>query len=405
MKVLYIHQYFATRESATGTRSYEFAKLLQEKGHDVTVLTGDSQLEHLTAGQKRIAATYDLDDITVHAIKNRYENHFGKWRRIWAFLIFLIQACFFKMNKQEYDVIFATSTPLTIAIPAMFLSWKAKIPFVFEVRDLWPEAPYKLGYLKDGLLLQILRRLEKMVYMKASKIVALSPGMAEGILQQGISKEKVVVIPNSADLELFDIEASDALRTEWGLLDKFVLVHAGSLGVINGLEYLIETAKLLRDKGQHHVRILLTGDGGKRIELEKLCKDYELDNVIFTGKFPKKKIPELLSTADATIMSVKDHPVLEMASPNKFFDSLAAGKPTIVNCGGWMKAMLEETGAGVYVEPKQPSDLVRVIEVLSHATPLAAELGKNARRLAEDRFDRKKLVNQLELALEQSIRK
>ncbi|WP_036069456.1 glycosyltransferase [Listeria rocourtiae] len=123
------------------------------------------------------------------------------------------------------------------------------------------------------------------------------------------------------------------------------------------------------------------------------------------GNSPKKKIPELLSTADATIMSVKDHPVLEMASPNKFFDSLAAGKPTIVNCGGWMKAMLEETGAGVYVEPKQPSDLVRVIEVLSHATPLAAELGKNARRLAEDRFDRKKLVNQLELALEQSIRK
>ncbi|MBC1501866.1 glycosyltransferase family 4 protein [Listeria weihenstephanensis] len=398
MKILYLHQYFATRDSSTGTRSYEFARLLQEKGHDVEILTGDSQLGELTADQTARYGRYDIDGLTVHTIRNSYNNGFSKWRRILAFLQFMFFACLFRMKTRDYDIIFATSTPLTIGIPAMFLSWKSKKPYVFEVRDLWPEAPYQLGFIRNRFLYRALCRLELMIYKHAEQIVALSPGMKAGVVARGVLEEKVTVIPNSADLDLFKTVKTGELRSKYGLEDKFILAHIGSMGVINGLDYLINVARYLKKTGKRDIAILLVGDGGKRSELESLARAYKLDNVIFTGKIPKRDIPKVMADVDATIMSVKSNVILEMASPNKFFDSLAAGKPVLVNCNGWMRDLVENHQAGIFVHPNALEDIPKAIRTLCEKG--IDKFGENARKLAEESFDRRKLVDQLDDVLQ-----
>ncbi|MBC1406048.1 glycosyltransferase family 4 protein, partial [Listeria welshimeri] len=297
--------------------------------------------------QTTVFGKYEIDGLVVNVIKNKYKNSFGKWQRIWTFLTFLIIACFFQMKKREFDVIYATSTPLTIAIPAMFLSWKGKVPFVFEVRDLWPEAPYQLGFIKSPFIYKSLCILETQIYKKAKHVVALSPGMKEGIMSKKIPERKITVIPNSADLELFKTQSTGKYRNLFNLGDKFVLAHIGSMGVINGLDYLIEAARKLKDCDEKEVVILIVGEGAKKVELKSLVNRYELDNVYIMDSLPKHEIPTLMADVDATIMSVKHHPVLEMASPNKFFDSLAAGKPVLVNCEGWMKELVEKHEIGM----------------------------------------------------------
>lgn len=400
LKVLYIHQYFATRDSATGTRSYEFARLLTKKGHKITVLTGTSQIESIANKQKKNRETYWVDGIKIVAIKNAYSNHFGKIRRILSFLFFLIQALFFPIKKNEYDVIYATSTPLTIAIPALFLSWRSKTPFVFEVRDLWPEAPIQLGVIKSKFIINMLKWLEKKVYDKAAHIVALSPGMKEGIIHTGVKNNKVTIVPNSSDLDLFQ---GNNIRNEviehFDLKDKFILVHGGSMGVINGLDYVVKAAKILKEQNIDDISIVLTGDGGNRENLEIFCKKHNLSNVIFTGKLSRSHMPEILALADITITSVKDVPILATSSPNKFFDSLAAGKAVIVNTNGWTKDILIENECGFYVDPNDPTSLSDLLIKLQSNPMILEKMGKNARLLAENVFDRNKLVQVLESIL------
>ncbi|PEO38849.1 glycosyltransferase family 4 protein [Bacillus wiedmannii] len=405
LKILYIHQYFATRESATGTRSYEFARLLVKKGHDVTVLTGTSQLEHITKHQKKNREEYKIDDIKVIAIKNEYSNYFSKWKRIQSFINFLVQASIQKVDRNEYDVIFATSTPLTVAIPALFLHWRTKIPFVFEVRDLWPEAPLQLGHIKSTGVIRILRWLERFTYQKATKIVALSPGMVKGIQQTGVSADKIVCIPNSSDVTLFqqkNLEIS-RLKKKYNVDEKFVVVHGGSTGEINGLDYVIQAAKLLKGVKEDNIVFLMTGDGGHRPHLERECQMNNLKNVIFMGKVPRNTMPEILALADVTLTSVKDVPILQTSSPNKFFDALAAKKPIIVNCDGWMKEMLLQKNAGFYVDPKKPKDLAMLLGKIQFAPEDLIQKGNHAYQLAVNEFDRRLLVEKLEKVLLDSV--
>lgn len=406
MKILYIHQYFATRKSATGTRSYEFSKILHEKGHEITILTGDSKIKQLTKNSKKRVTELIYEGLKIKAIKNNYDNKFNSVRRIYSFLSFLIQASFFPIKNKDYDVIFATSTPLTIAIPALILSKRAKVPFVFEVRDLWPEAPYQLGYIKSKTILFIMRKLEKHTYEQSAHVVALSQGMADGVLKHIKDPRKVTIIPNSSDLDLFateDAAMKEMIRKKYDIAEKFVLIHGGSMGVINGLDYLVEVAKELKEQEINDVAILLTGDGQKKGALEAKAQSYQLKNIYFTGMIPRKEMPNYLAVSHLTMTSVKNNPVLEMASPNKFFDSLAASKPIIINCEGWMKTLIEKERCGFYVDPTDPKSMVELIKKLRNNLPEVNKLGENARKLAEKQFDRRELADKLEKTLEEAI--
>ena len=404
VKILYIHQYFKTREGYSSTRSYEFATRLVNAGHEVTMLTGDSRIteKEKPISKGLISKKYNIDGIDVIAIKDNYSNYMSKMSRIFTFLSFLILSSLQGLFLKKHDVIYATSTPLTIGVPAIVISFFKRIPYVFEVRDLWPEAPIQMGIIKSNFLIKLLKKFERIVYKKAAHIVALSPGMVEGVLNENISESKVSMIPNSCDIELFSEENSDAsiYKEKYKLGDNFVAIHPGSMGIANGLFYIVEAAKILEDMGNQRVKILLTGDGATKPKLEKYCKDNNLSNVIFTGRIPKNDMPNLLATTDISITSFLNIPILATNSPNKFFDSLAAGKPVIVNSNGWTKDIVEKNNIGFYVDPESPKELALLLDELCKSTRYKLkDKGKRAREVAENEFDRNKLAEKLEQIL------
>lgn len=409
MRILYIHQYFKTREGSSSTRSYEFAKRFVDSGHEVTILTGDSRMtsKDIPISKGIFSNQYLIDGIHVIAIKNSYSNYMSNIRRIFSFFSFLILASIKGIFTRKYDIVYATSTPLTVGVPALIMKLIKRTPFVFEVRDLWPEAPIQMGAIKSKPLIHILKILERSIYRHAEHVVALSPGMKEGVIKENTPKTKISMIPNSCDLDLFNNSKVPEIdfRDKYNLQDDFVVIHPGSMGKANGLQYILEAAFELKRMGNNTVKILLTGDGQTRPLLEKYCKDNELENVIFTGNVAKKKMPDLLGATDITITSFANIPILATNSPNKFFDSLAAGKPIIVNSNGWTKDIVNNHQVGFYVDPENPSELANLLDALSKDHSELKGMGLRSRRLAESKFDRNKLAKELETVLINSAKK
>lgn len=388
-----------------GTRSYEFAKHFVRQGHQVTMLTGDSSLPDVKAEREgAFYRRYTLDGITVIAVKNRYSNYMGFIRRAISFFTFVLFSSIIGLAQKGHDVVLATSTPLTVAIPALLIKKINKIPFVFEVRDLWPEAPIQIGAIRSPALISLLQALERKTYREAEHIVALSPGMQKGVIAAGVDPQKVTVIPNCSDLDLFseaniEADALTAYKEKYGLDGKLVVLHGGAMGIANGLEYVIEAANLLHKQNEQGIAILLAGDGKTKPQLEALCRQHGLSNVIFTGAIPRKEMPLLLAVSDITITSFKNLPILATNSPNKFFDSLAAAKPVVVNSAGWTKELVEKYQAGFYVDAEKPEELASLLVNVRDGQYDLREMGKRARRLAEEQYERIQLAKQMEAVL------
>ena len=388
MNVLYLHQHFATREGAGGTRSYEFAKHLLRRGHSVTMVVSHRQASGVE--QRRLQ---QIEGIDVIALGGFYSNFLSPTRRILNFLRFTASCSLLRKVPNRPDVVIATSTPLTIGIPGVLLARRFGVPFVFEVRDLWPQAPIELGALRNPLLQRAARWLERWLYRRADRIIALSPGMAQGVLAAGGDAGAVVTIPNASDVELFSPARRDrSLLERFGVADRFVVVHGGSMGKANGLEYVVQAARELAARGESDVQFLLSGYGGTRPELERLCAEWGLTNVTFSGSIPRKELGPIVSSCDLAVTSFANFPVLATNSPNKLFDGLAAGLPVIVNSAGWTRDLVLDNDCGTYVEVTEPGQLADAVLRLRNDDELRARQGRNARTLAETTFARNLLA-------------
>jgi glycosyltransferase involved in cell wall biosynthesis len=297
------------------------------------------------------------------------------------------------------DLVFATSTPLTIAFPAVYASRRLKVPMVFEVRDLWPELPIAIGALHNPVLRVMARRLERWSYRNAEAVVALSPGMRDGICRAGYPSERVAVIPNGSDNDMFAVGREAAIRflgsREW-LGARPLVVYAGTFGRMNGVGYLVGLAKHLQSLAPD-VRILLIGDGQERRMVEHAAGDAGVlgRNLFMEDRLPKAQMPDVLSAADLAVSLFVDLPEMQANSANKFFDALASGTPVLVNYGGWQAALVERADAGLVawgMPLKQAAE--RVAAALGNKAWLR-QAGANARRLAEDLFDRDMLAKDL----------
>ncbi|MHA2282679.1 MAG: glycosyltransferase family 4 protein [Planctomycetota bacterium] len=399
MRILYLHQYFVTRSEVGGTRSYEFARYLQRQGHQVTVVTATSG----NLDEERKTHRLEIDGIEVIELKAGYGNSMQGTKisyrqRIYKFLAFALSSTNAGLTLRKPDVVFATSTPLTIGIPGLIISKLRRVPLVFEVRDLWPEAPIQLGALKSPSLIKVARWLERTIYSHSAHIIALSPGMRDGIVATGVPGSKVTVIPNSSDLDLFSpsVDGSD-YRRKLALNGQFTCVYFGAMGEANGLDFVLDVASELKEREVNDVVFVLHGDGKERQALESRCVTEELSNVIFSNPVPDKgAIAQLASAASVCMTIYKNLPVLYTCSPNKMFDSLAAGKPVLVNMPGWLRELVEQNNAGVFVKPDNPTDFADKVIFLRDNPELCTKYGQNARRLAEEQFARHKLAGQLE---------
>ncbi|MCX5647202.1 MAG: glycosyltransferase family 4 protein [Phycisphaerae bacterium] len=409
MRILYIHQYFATRQGRTGTRSYEFGRYLAGRGHEVTMMTSGLANDQFPVCRGEPCCEYETDGIQVVSIAAAYNDPcagtaLSGWRRMLQFHQFARAASKVGRGLGKPDVVFATHTPLTVGRAGADLGRYFGVPFVFEVRDLWPEALVNVGALTNPIVIWWLRRMAQRIYGQARHIVALSPGMRDGIVRTGVPSEKVTVIPNASDLDLFrpDLDGS-AWRERLGLGDRFAAIYFGAMGLANGLEYVIEAARVLAQRGNDRIVLVLCGSGGMQAELQRRARGYGLTNVVFHPPAPdKEQMARLVAGCDVCLTiyrAAKEH----SWSPNKMFDALAAGKPVLINVPGWLGETIEKNHCGRYVDPGRPESLAEALEELSSDAALCRRMGENARALAERQFDRRILAAQLEQVLKNAV--
>lgn len=403
MKIIYLHQYFVTPSMSGGTRSYEMARRLVSAGHEVHMVTS---FRDSTCENDRWFTT-DEAGINVHWLPLPYNNKLSYNKRIQAFIKFAYRAMS-KAQSLNGDLIFATSTPLTIALPAVFASKKRNIPMVFEVRDLWPELPIAMGALQNPLSRWLAHKLERWAYKNSAAVIALSPGMKEGVIRTGYPETNVAVIPNSSDNTEFmnnsSLSAIFRSKRSW-LGDRPLLVYTGTFGKINGVTYMVELAKelLVVDSS---IRILLVGDGLERESITELAQKYGVLNVnlFIEPRIPKQEIPGLLSAANMAACLFIDIQEMQANSANKFFDALASGTPVLLNYGGWMHELVETYGCGLAMWRKPINAVANNVSEVLKNDDWKKEASVKARTLAEKEFDRDNLalqfINVIEATLE-----
>lgn len=396
MHVLYVHQHFSTPRGAFGTRSYEFARRLVEAGHRVTVVCGASSRSETGLEMPFVNATRRgrVDGIDVIEYDIGYSTGDGLMSRMIKFSKFGLEATKIALTT-PYDLIFATSTPLTAAIPGVLAKWFRRKPFVFEVRDLWPELPRALG-VKNPLLLGGMGVLEWVAYRSADHVIGLAPGIVDGIARHGIARERISLIANGCDVGLFRDQSDSGRSPSWpeGVEPgDFVAVYSGAHGIANGLEALIPVAETLRDRGIGDIKLVLIGSGATKDHLVREVEARGLRSIVFGDLVPKTDLVGLLKRADAGLQLLKNvEAFYRGTSPNKFFDYIAAGIPVIVNYPGWIADLVEHNRCGSVVPPDDPAAFADALVSARDQGAAWRALGANSRRLAEHDFSRDRLA-------------
>ncbi|MGD2111213.1 MAG: glycosyltransferase family 4 protein [Phycisphaerae bacterium] len=403
MHILYIHQYFATPHGTTGTRSYEFAKRWVAAGHRVTVLTSVGQLTERDLGgpPSRLVMRQNIDGIDLVVLNVPYRQTFGFARRVWAFLVFMLLACWQALRIKRVDAVYATSTPLTVGVPALVAWWLRRRWFVFEVRDVWPAVPIAMGAIRNRLLIRGLKMLERRIYRSASAIVVLSPGMKDRVQRDAPRGALIETIPNSADTTMFHpgVDGS-APRRAHGWEGKFVCIHAGAMGRVNGLDVIVKAAEHFRTDPEF--RFVLVGEGGEKPNLLAMKAKRGLDNLDIIDAVSKDQLPQLVAAADLCLVTVTNVEILQDNSANKFFDALSAGKPVVINYGGWQREVLESAGAGLGCDQGDDAAFFANIAALKADPQRREAIGRRSRELATDRFNRDALAAQALAVLTQT---
>ena len=400
MNIVYIHQHFSTPRGRTGTRSYDFARHLVARGHRVTVVTGvygASDLADL-ALDRRITRR-QVEGIDLRIINVRHDNKQTFWRRMAAFLSFMFLSTLEALRVRDADVVFATSTPLTTGVPGTLAHWWRGVPFVFEVRDLWPETAVAVGAVTNPLLIWLAGQAERTFYRAAARIVVVSERMAERLRERlGPRADKVCVIPLGTDVPLFAQAAPDlAWRREHGLEGKFVAVYAGAHGRVNALAWVLKAAARLKDDPD--IRFVFIGDGALKASLAAEAQDQGLGNVLFLPAMAKERLAGVLRTCDLGFVTLENLLIFDYVCPNKFMDYLAAGLPVLVNFEGEAGWICRREGCGVVVPPEDPQAMAAAIRDLAADRSRRGEMSARGQALAAARFDRSRLAGELEAVL------
>lgn len=393
MKFLYFHQHFSTPQGSTGTRSYEMARSLVARGHEVTMVCGtygggETGLSSPFQGGRRSGV---VDGINVVELDLAYSNSDSFLKRAWLFLKFAGRSVGIAL-REEYDVVFATTTPLTAGIPGIFARWLRRKPFVFEVRDLWPELPREMGVITNPLVLAAMSALEWVSYRSATRCVGLSPGIVDGIARLGVPRDRIALVPNGCDLDIFSAEQEGWRPKEVGP-DDLLAAFTGTHGIANGLDSVLDAAAELKRRGREDIKLVLVGQGKLKPELQARAEQQGLDNVVFHPPVSKTKLAGLMARTDVGMQILANVPAFYYGtSPNKFFDYIASGLPVLNNYPGWLAQMIDDERCGFAVASDDPVAFADALEQAAVDRDALRVMGENARRLAVREFDRRILA-------------
>jgi glycosyltransferase involved in cell wall biosynthesis len=401
MHVLYFHQYFTTPDGAGGTRSYEFARRLVERGHRVTMVCGSDSRAHTGLSGPFVRGRREgmVDGIHVVQLDLPYSNSDGFLKRSLTFLRFALRSIGVALTS-PCDIVFATSTPLTAGIPGICARWLRGRRFVFEVRDLWPELPRAMEVIRNPIILAGMGMLEWLSYHSAHLCVALSPGIVEGICRRGIPPARVTMIPNGCDLDLLDGAISGKRPDGVGESD-LVAAFTGAHGLANGLDAVLDAAAVLVHRGRTDIKLLFVGEGKLKPALVARAQREGLWNCVFLDSMPKRELMSLLRAVDVGLMILANVPAFYYGtSPNKFFDYLAVGLPVLTNYPGWLADMITQYECGVAVPPSDAEAFADALVHLADHRALLAEMGRRAAQMAQDEFHRAHLADRFAGLLE-----
>ncbi len=417
MKLLYIHQYFRLPTETGGHRSYYVAKALQEAGFEVEIITANNEnnkteIDKTTSNKTENQKTeiVDFEGLKIYYLPVDYNQKMGFWERTTAFRQFFWKAykTALKIHKeQKIDLVYATSTPLTVGITAYLLKMHKNIPYIFEVRDLWPDAPIALGYLRNFIWIGGAKFLEKTLYKNAKNIIALSPKIQSQI-QKKVPTKNVEMIPNMSDNDIFylqkkldDIVIQTPIYQPQNaqIIPKYhTVAYIGSIGMSNHIEYFLEIAEKSQQSTQKNIQKLsfwIIGDGAELDKAKQIVHDKKLWNVLFFKPKEKDVLQKFLKHVDFLYVSFLKKEILESNSPNKFFDALAMGKCTLVNTEGWLKNLVEENNCGFYANPENSQEFLDKLTPLLSNEVLLYNMQKNAKKLAIEQFDKNVLCQKI----------
>ena len=398
MKILYITQYFAPEIGATTNRALANVRYLANQGHEVTVLC-----EMPNHPKGIIFPKYRRKFF----IKEQMENF--SVERVWVYtnpkknfitrMLFYITFAFLGslrgiLSGRKYDIVYVTSPPLFVGMIGKNIKrFFPKIKFIFEVRDLWPDAAIEMGQLNNKSYRKFSYKLEASLYEKADHIVAVTNRFKKAIMDKGVGEDKISVIRNGSDLSFKPVDIPKKFKEQFKKENEFVAIYAGNLGIAQNLKTLIDAAVMLKDE---NVKIILAGTGPDETLLQNYKKEVAAQNVIFTGEVPKEKMSEYFAIADCGIIPLKNIKVFERTIPSKLFDYMSANLPIILGVKGEAKEILIDSEAGIVFEPENAKDLAKKILYLKNNPQELEKMRLLGREYVKTNFDRNKLAAKLD---------
>lgn len=400
MHILLIHQAFAALNEAGGTRHHELARCLASHGHRITIIT--SPVSYLTGSQSsrsnRVRKEQDGENITILRTYTYPALHRSFLHRLVSFFSFMASSFWTGLSVRKVDLVWGTSPPIFQGVTAWALARLKRAPFLFEVRDLWPAFAVGVGVLRQPLAIQASEWLERFLYCRADRVMVNSPGYIEHVASRGA--RQVELIPNGADPAMFDpLADGSSFRQQHGLLGKFIALYAGAHGMSNDLGVVLESASLLRQRTD--ICFVFLGDGKDKAALVAQAANKNLANVVFLPPVSKQEMRQALAAADACIAILKPIPLYKTTYPNKVFDYMAAGRPVVLAIDGVIREVVTSAGAGIGVEPGNPTAMAEAIQALADDRAAGKKMGLAGRACIESRFSRTELALQLKQLVEE----
>ncbi len=379
-----VHQAFVAPGEAGGTRHFELARQLVKAGHGFSIVAGN--VNYLTGQRASAAVAEQYDGVRVLRAYTLPLWHRGYAWRLLSFFSFLLTSIPMALRAGPVDLVMGTTPPIFQAVAAWIVAVLRRRPLLLEVRDLWPEFAIDIGLLRNRALIALARRLERFLYCRASHLLVNSPAYRDYLIAKGVSGARITLIPNGAEVQMFDPADNSAdLRRELGLEHNFVVTYAGAMGMANDLDTVLEAAALLLGSNVH---FLLVGDGKERARLETAARARNLRNVTFLGAQPKSRVPAVLAASNACLAILKNIPMFRTTYPNKVFDYMAAGRPTLLAIDGVIRQVIEAAGAGIFVPPGDAAALAAAIHRLRGDPQLCKSMGTAARAYVVQHFNR-----------------
>jgi len=406
MRILLINQAFVSPEEPGHTRHYEMGKFLKEHGHELVIVASDLnyQTGQRTVARRGMFAEQSFDGVQVLRSYIYPALHRSYLWRIVSFFSFMFSSVWTALQVRNVDLVLGTTPPIFQAVSAWFVAWILRVPFLLEVRDLWPEFGISMGVLKNPLVIALARWLEMFLYARATHILVNSPAYKEYMIDKGVPEGKVTYIPYGTDVDMFhpDVDGSP-IRAELGVEDKFVVLYAGALGQANDIDTVLRAAERLKDEDR--IRFVLFGDGKERGRLQSEAERMKLPNIIFAGVRPKKEMPRVVASADVCLAILQDIPMFRTTYPNKVFDYMAAGRATVLVIDGVSRGLIETSNGGVYIQPGDDAMLAEKVLELSKDLKGIQRMGGSAREYLVEHLDRRdRLRETLELLMKLAAR-